>query len=116
MTTRPDINGNSLGGINQSRNLWFNPVVYSAPGLYLFGSAGRNTLRGPTFLETDWSLAKTFKIAEKYHLEFRWEVFNAINRTNLGLPVTAVDSSAAGIIQDIGSPMRNMQFGAHITF
>jgi hypothetical protein len=64
----------------------------------------------------DLSLDKSFLIAEKYRMEFRWAVFNSLNRTNLALPVTAVDNSAAGIIQDITSPMRNMQFGLHLTF
>ncbi len=37
-------------------------------------------------------------------------------RHNLALPNTQVDSSAGGLITDVATPMRNMQFGAHITF
>jgi hypothetical protein len=118
MSTRPNIVGNPTGGISQNRNSWFNPSAYAAPGVFLFGTSARNSLRGPNLLEADWSLSKEFRFVERYRLEFRWEVFNAINRTNLALPVTAVDSSAAGIIQDIypTAPMRNMQFGAHFSF
>jgi hypothetical protein len=116
MSTRPDLIGNPYAGINQSRNSWFNPAAYAAPGLYLFGTAGNNSLRGPNLFQMDLSLDKSFVMAEKYRLEFRWEVFNSLNRTNLALPVTAIDNGAAGIIQDITSPMRNMQFGLHLTF
>jgi hypothetical protein len=116
MNTRPNVQGNPTSGINQSRNLWFNPAVFSAPGPFLFGSAGRNSIRGPNFVELDWSLSKDFAITERFRLEFRWEVFNVINRTNLALPTTATDDAAAGLIQDIGAPMRNMQLGVHITF
>jgi hypothetical protein len=103
-------------GINQSRNLWFNPANYGIPAPYVFGNAGRNSLRGPNYFEADWSLSKNFRFTERVGLEFRWEVFNAFNRTNFANPNTQVDSAAGGVIQDIATPMRNMQFGAHITF
>jgi Carboxypeptidase regulatory-like domain/TonB dependent receptor len=118
-STRPQQIGDPFAGFNQSRNLWFNPAAYATPAPFTFGDAGRNSLRGPNFFEADWSLSKNFVFKEKCGLEFRWEVFNAFNRTNLALPTTAVDPGlSGGVIQDIGSqtPMRNMQFGAHITF
>ena len=119
-TTRPQVIGDPLAGINQNRNLWFNPAAYTVNPLYTFGNAGRNSLRGPNFFEADWSLSKGFRIRERASLEFRWEVFNAFNRTNLALPNTQVDSGAGGLIQDLQlgptSGPRNMQFGAHIQF
>ncbi|HVW86665.1 MAG TPA: TonB-dependent receptor, partial [Bryobacteraceae bacterium] len=116
MSTRPDAIGDPYFGVTHDRNAWFSPAAYAAPGLYRFGTAGRNSLRGPGVFEADWSLDKSFVMAEKYRLEFRWEVFNALNWANLALPVNAVDNAAAGLIQDIASPMRNMQFGLHLTF
>lgn len=113
---RPDYISDPYSGINQNRNSWFNPAAYGVPGLYLFGNAGRNSLRGPGLFTADWSLDKRFHTTENSNLEFRWEVFNAFNRTNLANPSNAVDSSAAGVIQDIASPMRNMQFGVVYTF
>ncbi len=115
-TSPPQQIGNPLAGINQSANLWFNPAAYTTPPLYTFGSAGRDSLRGPNYIEADWSLSKGFRFKERVGLDLRWEVFNAFNRTNLALPNTQVDSSAGGLITDVGTPMRNMQFGAHITF
>ncbi len=121
MTSRPDLVGNP-NLANQTANLWFNPLAYGIPPLYTFGNAGRNSLRGPNFFEADWQLAKGFKFTERVGLELRWDVFNVINRQNLGLPNTQVDSPAGGLISDIqicttcGNGMRNMQFGAHITF
>jgi len=119
-TTRPQllVAGNPTDNIDQNRNKWFNTAAYGGGSLYTFGNAGRNSLRGPNYFEADWSLSKAFRFRERYGLEFRWEVFNAFNRTNLANPNTQVDSGAGGVIQDIGAqtPMRNMQFGAHITF
>ncbi len=121
MTSRPQLVGDPSVP-NPSANLWFNPAAYGIPPLYTFGDAGRNSLRGPDFLELDWQLAKGFKLTERVGLEIRWDVFNVINRQNLALPNTQIDSPAGGLITDIqvcstcGNGMRNMQFGAHITF
>jgi hypothetical protein len=112
---RPDVTGDPNFGA-KNRNHWFNPTAFTVPGLYVFGNAGRNSLRGPGIFEADWSLDKRFRITEKSNLEFRWEVFNALNWTNLANPSNATDSAAAGVIQDIALPMRNMQFGLQFTF
>jgi hypothetical protein len=61
-------------------------------------------------------LAKTFAISERTKLEFRWDAFNAFNRTNLANPNNNVDTSTAGQITGIQDFMRRMQIGAHLTF
>jgi hypothetical protein len=52
------------------------------------------------------------------NLTFRWEVFNAFNRTNLANPNGAVDAGAgsAGVITSLFSPMRQMQLGLRLAF
>ena len=116
MSLRPNITGNPTAGITQSRNQWFNPAAYAVPGAFLFGNASRNSLRGPNLFDMDLSLDKTFHLTERMGLQFRWEVFNALNRTNLALPATNVDTGTAGLITDITAPMRNMQFGARLSW
>ncbi len=120
MTLLPNINGNPTSGISQTRNLWFNPAVYSVPAPFTSGTAARNSLRGPDLFSAAWSLGKNFALTERYRLQFRWEVFNVFNRTNLGLPVSAVDAGNAGVITDIQSGptlgMRNMQFGLRLNW
>ncbi len=37
----------------------------------------------------DTSLAKEFHITESKYFQFRWEMLNALNHQNLGLPNTA---------------------------
>jgi len=102
----------------QSRDLWFNPAAYRVPALYTFGNAGRNSLRGPGLASADLALHKVFSLAEKKTLTFRWEMYNAFNRTNLNLPTTGVDAGAgnAGRITNIFIPMRQMQFGLRFEF
>jgi hypothetical protein len=117
MSLRPNQIGNPFAGTPNDRNQWFNPAAYAVPGPYLFGDASRNGLTGPPLYSFDWALTKNFKISERFNLQFNWQVFNAFNFTNLQNPSnTNTDTPTAGIITDIQAPMRNMQFGLHLTW
>ncbi len=50
----------------------------------------------PGMIEVDTALVRSFKIRESQALQFRWEVFNLPNHTNLLAPVTSINSSAFG--------------------
>ena len=117
MSLRPDQIAGALAGITQSRNLWFNPASFAVPPLYTFGDAGRDAITGPSLFAADWALAKDFVITERVKMQVRWEVYNVFNDTNLANPSnTNVDTPTAGLITDVQSPMRNMQFGVHLTW
>jgi hypothetical protein len=102
----------------QNRNRWFNPAAYAVPGPYLFGNAGRDSLRGPGFPSADLSLHKSFTLREHMTLGFRWEVFNAFNATRLSNPNGAIDAGAnsVGRITSITAPMRQQQLGLRLEF
>ena len=53
-----------------------------------FGNEGRNPIYGPGQYNLDLSFFKTTRIKERAALEFRWEMFNALNHANLGNPNT----------------------------
>jgi hypothetical protein len=117
MTLLPDqIAADPTAGINQNRNLWFNPAAYAVPAAYTPGTAARNSLWGPGLFNLDWSLAKTFNLTERFTLQARWEVFNALNHTNFGQPNNNVDTGTAGEITSLGAPMRNMQLGLRLAW
>ncbi len=63
-----------------------------------FGSAGRNTIRGPRFWSTDLSLFKNIPIADSHRLQVRVEAFNAFNQTNFDTIVTNVGSPIFGTV------------------
>ena len=86
------------------------------PAPFLFGYAGRNSLRGPGLFSADWALSKNFVLTERFNLRFSWEAYNSWNNTNLSLPNNNVDAQNAGQISSITSPMRNMQFGLRLGF
>jgi hypothetical protein len=116
MSLRPNIIGKPFANTPHDRDQWFNPAAYAVPGVFLFGDAGRNSLRGPQLFSADWALSKSFTFREAMHLEIRWEAFNSWNTTNLALPNTNVDTGSAGQITSLAAPMRNMQFGARFVF
>jgi hypothetical protein len=51
-----------------------------------FGDLGRNSLRGPSFLWSDFYLTKWFPLTEHLKLRFEGQFFNVFNHPNFGLP------------------------------
>ena len=130
MGLRPDKVGNPNSGscpggaAVHTVNCWFNPTVYAPPAAFTFGNASRNSLRGPGFFTADWGLDKNFQVTERFKLQLRWEVFNALNVANWANPggdVTNCNSVGActslpGQITDVSLPMRNQQIGLRLTW
>jgi outer membrane receptor protein involved in Fe transport len=109
----PDQNGWFRVGIGPGT-----PWAKAAPGE--FGDVGRNTLRGPSFFNSDLSFFKNFRITESQKIEFRAEIFNVFNKVNLNNPDACVDCNptSAGRIFSLapGARMRNVQFGLRYIF
>jgi hypothetical protein len=54
------------------------------------GNTGRDSLRGPSFFNTNISLSKDNKLSELFRLQFRAEFFNIFNHENLFFPNSMV--------------------------
>lgn len=59
------------------------------------GNAGRNSLVGPGLAEWDAALLKNFHISETKVLQFRWEVYDALNHQNPGFTIGNVFAANA---------------------
>jgi hypothetical protein len=70
-----------------------------------FGNLGRNSLRGPQFVWSDFYLTKWFPLTERVKLRFEAQFFNLFNHPNFGLPSMVL----AGIP---GKPSTQTGFGA----
>jgi hypothetical protein len=70
-----------------------------------FGNLGRNSLRGPQFVWSDFYLTKWFSLTERVKLRFEARFFNLFNHPNFGLPGMVL----AGIP---GKPSTQTGFGA----
>ena len=70
-----------------------------------FGDSGRNALRGPNFVWSDFYLTKRFPLTERVNMRFDVQFFNVFNHPNFGLPSMVF----AGIP---GKPSTQTGFGA----
>lgn len=96
------------------------PTEPTTPGAPLHeGNSGSNILRGPSALTFDAGLSKTFPVKESIFIDFRFEVFNALNHPVLGLPSATIapngNSGPAQITSVISLP-RELQFAMKIRF
>jgi len=70
-----------------------------------FGTLGRNALRGPDFVWSDFYVTKWFPLTERAKMRFDVQFFNVFNHPNFGLPSMVL----AGIP---GKPSTQTGFGA----
>jgi hypothetical protein len=147
--------GRSSKSRAQQENQWFNPAAFEAPfgsdpaviqsitdgtadfnnlnQWWQFGNdTGRNpSQRAPGFWNADLALQKDFHLSEGRYFQFRWELYNAFNHQNLGIPSTSwclppnSDGSTDAIhlfgcqfgkITDVQTDPRAMQFGLKFYF
>jgi hypothetical protein len=66
------------------------------PGTRHFGSLRRNSLRGPSFKEFNFSFYKNTPISEKVALAVRAEFFNIFNHPNFSSPILPAFAADAG--------------------
>ncbi|HXG68915.1 MAG TPA: hypothetical protein VNO70_27700, partial [Blastocatellia bacterium] len=59
-----------------------NPAAFALPGVGRFGNLGRGALRQPGVENIDLSIAKNWRVTERYNIQFRAEMFNAFNHVN----------------------------------
>src|SRR5580700_9419329 len=109
-----------IPGVTQVGTLqWLNPDAFvsavdpstgqcyggDGPQTCQFGALGRNALRGPDFLWSDFYLTKWFPLTEHVKLRFEGQFFNVFNHPNFALP----NMVQAGVP---GNPSTQSGFGA----
>ena len=96
---------------------WFNTAAFQRNAIGRYGNAGRSIVMGPGSWNWDVSFQKTFPIvSDRHRLEFRGDLFNAINHANLSAPATTFNSTQSfGRITSTGSA-RVVQFALRYAF
>jgi hypothetical protein len=116
---RPNVIGDPYAPeTERSVQNWFNrnnvvvPIDPSQP----FGSAERNSVRGPAFWQIDLALSRRVPMPwPSGSVEFRAEFFNLLNRTNFRAPNGNRSAAAFGTITSTYDP-RQAQLGVKVNF
>jgi hypothetical protein len=92
---------NPIAGVTQPGTLqWLNPDAFvstvdpstgactggDSPANCQFGNLGRNALRGPLFVWSDFYLTKWFTLNDRMKLRIDAQAFNVFNHPNFALP------------------------------
>ena len=93
---------------------WFNTAAFAQPANFTFGTSGRNIVDGPGARQLDLAVLRLFKITERQGLQFRLEMFNAVNHPVFGLPNATVGNAAFGRIGSASN--RELQFALKYLF
>jgi hypothetical protein len=81
------------------------------------GNLGRNTFRGPTYQQWNFSLMKSISITERGKLQIRGDFINLWNHNNFANPVATMASPAFGTnTADLLSDTRQILFSAKLKF
>lgn len=93
--------------------------VYPEPG-YHYGNVGRNSLRGPSVFNWDFSVFRNFDLGEQRQIQFRAEFFNIFNTPQFDLPVGNIQDPRFGqsvsTISTAGGFASNRQVQAGLKF
>jgi hypothetical protein len=65
---------------------YLNRSAWATPAAGTFGNERRNTVYGPKFVQFDMAAMKEAHIGERQSVQFRAEIFNALNHPNFGFP------------------------------
>ena len=108
-----DPNGPPAGGRTQDH--WLNTAAFARPAPGQLGTAPRNGIVGPSYFNTDLSLFKNIRLADKGRVQLRVEVFNVFNRKNYRTIETNFTSMRFGSVTEF-EPPRIAQLGAKYSF
>jgi hypothetical protein len=115
---RPNVNGDPYGDKNSVTNyLSTATVTIPTDPSQPFGNAERNSVRGPLFWQLDMVASKDFRIplGDQTRVQFRFEAFNLLNKTNFRAPNANRSTAAFGTITSAWDA-RQMQVGLKLMF
>jgi len=114
---------------------YINPLAFRPTAVGAIGTSGRAPFRFPFFLGTDLNIAKNWRVAERYRIQFRAELFNVFNNTTVNdifqtvpnlLPTDAAFTSVDNLVKQSSNPQfgqvfatrraREIQFGLKFGF
>jgi hypothetical protein len=110
---RPNVTGASIYA--KPAGLFLNPAAFAAPALGQWGDARRDSITGPNQFSLNASMARTFRLHDRYSLDARLDSTNALNHVAFTGWVTTLNSSQFGLPTAAGAP-RSVQATMRLRF
>ena len=112
-SVRPDYTGAPL--YDAPSGLFLNPAAYKAPASGSWGNAGRNSITGPQQFTLNASMARTFRLSDRYSADLRIDAANALNHPTFPSWGTVISSAQFGL-QNPANAMRSVQTTVRVRF
>jgi hypothetical protein len=111
-TIRADVTGvaNDLAD-----GTYANPAAFTPPAAGQWGSAGRNSIRGPAQFGLNMGLGRSFLWGSRLTLDWRLDASNVINQVTFAAVNTIVGSPQFGLATQ-ANPMRKVQSSLRVRF
>jgi carboxypeptidase family protein len=107
---------------NPTPDRWWDLPAFTATtdNTGTFGTSGRNILRQPDQVNTDFAIIKRTKFRERFEHQFRVEMFNLVNHPQfaVGTADRTLGNAQAGVLSSLlfGSSMRQIQLAMKLAF
>jgi hypothetical protein len=111
---RPDYTGAPL--YTAPPGFLLNPQAYIVAPSGEWGNAGRNSITGPDQFTLNASLARTFRLRDRYSLDLRVDATNAINHVTFASWNTIVNSGQFGLPTPPANAMRDLTTTLRLRF
>jgi hypothetical protein len=118
---RPNlVPGQSVTAGGGSLRRWFNTAAYAPPSATsgfcnYFGSAPRDSIKGPGTVQNNMALSKTMNMGETRSMEMRAQINNVFNTVQYAGVNTTYGAPQFGQVSSVGQ-MRQFQFSARFRF
>jgi hypothetical protein len=112
-TIRPDATGAPIH--RASGGYFLNAAAYTAPAAGQWGTAGRNSITGPSQFSLDTSMSRTFRLRDPFNLDVRLDATNLLNHGVFTSYNNIWNSSTFGLPAAV-NPMRSVQITGRLRF
>jgi hypothetical protein len=92
-----------------------NAAAYTIPASGAWGTAGRNSITGPSQFSLDSGMQRTFRPSKHFFLDARIDATNLLNHAVFSSWVTTLESAQFGLPQS-ADPMRSLQATMRVRF
>lgn len=111
-TIRADVTSAATG---VPAGYYLNPAAYAPPAAGHWGTAGRNSVTGPSQFSLNAGISRTFPWGERLNLDWRIDATNVLNRVSYAAVSTIVGGPQFGL-PTRANPMRKLQTSLRLRF